>query len=317
MPPPRPSTLALALLYGIAAAAAAVAAGLLPGAGHPASFALYPGAFLLAATVALVAAQGLDPTGWALRRALAALTLPRALAALLVLGVVAELVLRGVYAQFYSALGLAPEDVGLGYGDLLPLAAATLAVAAAAAAAGLLYVALLTYAAALAITLRGGRLPSGLRAVLLPAELVAHEGPIDVAAALRAALAGARRVGVLLLAGGLLAALAFVVGLYAGAADEAGSVIQGGDARRGTVLGVPLPSIHAERVVVRWMHDRVPDAVPDVGRCTYLGQAGGTTVLYDVDHRRALRLPTDAVAVFVDGERSASSCFGPGRSVIG
>ena len=78
-----------------------------------------------------------------------------------------------------------------------------------------------------------------------------------------------------------------------------------------------LPAVRADRVVVRWMHDRVPDAVPDVGRCTYLGQSGGITVLYDVDHRRVFRLPSDSIAVFVDGERSASTCFGPGRSVIG
>jgi hypothetical protein len=313
MRPPRPTALHLALLYGLAVFVAAAATVPSPSA---ARFVLWLAALLLLATVALVAAQGLDPTGWVVRRALGGLTWPRAVVALLLLGFVAYYVFRGVFTQFYGPLGLMPEDVGLGYGDVLQLAAATMAVAAAAVLAGLLAVGLLAYAGALAITLGRGRLPGAVTALLVPAEL-ARTARIGVAAALGAALSCARRSAALLLAGGALAALAFVAGLYAGAAAEAAGVMQGGDARRSTVLGVTLPPVRAERVVVRWMHDRVPDATPDVGRCAYLGQAGGTTVLYDVDHRRVFRLPTDAVAVFVDGDRSATSCFGPGRTVIG
>ena len=313
MRPQRPTALHLALLYGLALVAAAAATAPSPSAGR---FAGWLAALVLVATVTVVAAQGLDPTGWVLRRVLAGLTWPRAVAGLLVLGFVAYYVFRGVFTQFYGPLGLMPEDVGLGYGDVLQLAAATMAVAVAAALAGLLVVGLLAYTGALALTLGRGRLPGAVRGLLVPAELAGSE-PVGVAAALGAALSCARRTAAPLVAGGLLAALGFVDGLSAGAASEAAGVMQGGDARRTTFLGVTLPPVRAERVVVRWMHDRVPDAAPDVGRCAYLGQAGGTTVLYDVDHRRVFRLPSDAVAVFVDGDRSATSCFGPGRSVIG
>jgi hypothetical protein len=64
------------------------------------------------------------------------------------------------------------------------------------------------------------------------------------------------------------------------------------------VAGFPIVPWSVEQAALTWIVDPPASADRLVGHCLmYLGTAGGTTVLYDVDTRRAVRVPTSNIVV--------------------
>jgi hypothetical protein len=236
------------------------------------------------------------------------------LAALSLAGLVAYGIVRLAYAEFYSAFGLTPEEVGLGYQETIAQAGLAL----------LLLALLATFGAGLAILLYGlasvlyfgvlMRLVTGIRGT--PEERRARQYEtylrytssrylsffatmLDPSVSMGKRILGLRRPAV---GGGIvIGSLGVALYLFITAHDAADDVRAGQPVPRPELFGLPFLQIGAERVVIDEVEPRSEKLV-SATRCTlYLGQAGGTTFLFfpavDALPAETLRIPPNQVAV--------------------
>ena len=163
-----------------------------------------------------------------------------------IIGLLVYGLLRQLYAHFYGSLGASPEEVGLGYGETLALSGIAI-----------------------------------LWVLVLPPLLVM--AGLRVAPSLRRGATVDHRVQQL---APLVAALLvlFGVGLLVWGTWEVTGKAYDGDAVTSVNAGpLQVLGLRAEPATVWWLPDRAP-AAPSItsGDCfLYLGQANGTTVLFD------------------------------------
>jgi hypothetical protein len=167
--------------------------------------------------------------------------------------------------KFYSRLGLAPEDVGLNRIDTLTQAT------------GLAIDLLLLVAIMIGFPMLGywwyrrvDSSPSGLTTALWIAAL-------------------------LLIAGGTAF---FEVVWFSEQATWAANRVEAGKSVRLSFLSDT--GIHAERARIAWI-GAAPKGLADLGthRLMFMGQSGGAVVLYDVDDKESIRVPSSTLAVSI------------------
>jgi hypothetical protein len=184
-----------------------------------------------------------------------------AVVVLTVAGAAFYVALRLAYRTFYGRLGLTPEDVGLSYGD------------AVARAAGIALYFAVFFAGVVGAPVLAIRIvkPSG-----------GWVKPFMGIAAVTSAVA---------LFAGLL------VVMWATARSQARLVQDGKTVRPPFLFDT---GTRAHRASVKWVGD-APVGLSDVQthRLMYLGESGGSVVLYDVDEKRSLRLPAGEVVVSI------------------
>jgi hypothetical protein len=187
-----------------------------------------------------------------------------------ILGATFYAIVRASLTSFYGAFGLEPEDVGLGYTDVLVRAVAGLLI--------LLFIGLGPLALAAVATIVFQR--KGL-------------GPLfsDRFLAIYAAF-------------WVLAGLSFtLLGLQATANYSAARVRSGTSVRPAQIPHLldlilnPL-AIRAEPVTVEWLGSDEPRTLENCNcKLMYLGRSSGVVALYDVRHGRTLRLPESELVV--------------------
>lgn len=199
---------------------------------------------------------------------------------------VAYVALRLAYTRFYDALGVAPEDLGLGKVDLLARSAG-LVVAVALAGVFLLEVAAFVAIPIATALVFFKRAPEDTGK---PEQSTSAAGP-------RRRPAWVRRWWKV---GAAISVALVVVPITLLAPRVARQVEQGKAYRDWTVPW------RADPATVRWLR-QPPAGDPLSGRCVmYLGQANGIAVLYDVRSRRVVRIPSSEVVILID--TSADSC---------
>ena len=255
--------------------------------------------------------------------------------ALAVLAIVAYVVLRVAYGQFYGAFRLTPDDLGLGYLELL--AQSALGAAALLIFSGLLISILLAALAGLMAVIAGnspGRagIPPrwairvaaiALASVLVVLVLVDIIAPATAVSILLVGLASvaagvARRhlaadepdPGAVTLQwlrrdiAPLIAVLAIMIGGAILVSDgvTAGTAARAGQSTRSlTLYGVPVVSWRADAATLTWTaRDVSPVLRPLAGDCLmYLGQSNGTVFVYHPGpaRRGTYRIPAATVLV--------------------
>jgi hypothetical protein len=167
--------------------------------------------------------------------------------------------LRVAHQTFYRTFGLTPEDVGLGYGEAL------------ARAAGLAFYLSL---AALSIGFSIFKVRD-----LFFTGAWGRFFRVQWAALLMTIILG------------------FVVFLAGQARSAANDVRSGHNVRPYFFLDT---GIHAERATITWLGD-APRPLADVPthRLMFMGESGGSVVLYDVDVKRSIRIPSSNVGVSI------------------
>lgn len=71
---------------------------------------------------------------------------------------------------------------------------------------------------------------------------------------------------------------------------------------------LPLLNVHAQPATLTWLTPRPPTGIPAEGVYVYLGQAGGSVVVYDVTRTHASHIPAGSVIVSVHS--NARPCAG-------
>jgi phosphoglycerol transferase MdoB-like AlkP superfamily enzyme len=171
--------------------------------------------------------------------------------------------------KFYGRLGLTPEDVGLDRFDTL------------ARSTGLAFAVLLF----LTVVVAGPVMVYGL--------IKYHETrvPFPAPRLFRAFFAAAA------FAAAVLVVVAYV-GTFSRQATSAVATVKAGRPVRLKFL--IDTGIHAERARIAWIGD-APSGLRGLSTHTlmYIGQSGGAVVLYDVDGKRSIRIPSSKVAVAI------------------
>jgi hypothetical protein len=189
-------------------------------------------------------------------------------------GVVAAffyVVLRTAYGQFYAAVGLEPEDVGLGRNELL----------AQAITGPVVYIIVYSgfaFGVAWLIFEVCARRPISLR-------IVAGFAAVVVA-------------GTLVLT---------IVALFVDAHRLSVHIVDGEAARHSYLrlgwIQIPMLQIWAIPVDIEWIGtDPMPDTLVDTSCMFYLGEANDVGVLYDVRNQHALRFPRKSVVLITSRE---------------
>jgi hypothetical protein len=194
-------------------------------------------------------------------------------------------ILRQLYATFYGRLGASPEDVGLGYQQMLSLSTVTI----------------------LAIVVVSG-------AFFLARFFLIRSNVLKVKYRQNASILGAV-LAVLLLAGG-------VWWLFAQTNDGATRAYLGQPVTSAGVGDIQVLGLRAEPAIIEWSAKPTgPDTIS--GHCLmYLGTADGAAVFFDPGPAiRTIRLPVSAITVTIyrvlpqpDGTNPAAACSG-GRLV--
>jgi hypothetical protein len=230
------------------------------------------------------------------------LLLPNLLVIVSVVGILAYAVLRSYYSVFYGPLGVTPEDVGLGYVEVLQLSYAGLFLAA---AVFLILAALLTVLIILQLTLQYGYIKAYLWLLKTltrgRANLQSPEFSDRISRMWRGwgrlslrifDIALAARPGVLLsrhfLGRLMLGAFIFTVVLGAAllnviARDLSRDAIDGKPVFPPTLFGARVLFLRAEPAQVWWTNNTTsPSLQLNLRPCLrYLGQSNGITVFYD------------------------------------
>jgi hypothetical protein len=172
---------------------------------------------------------------------------------------------------FYSRLGLTPEDVGLGRIETLTLA-----------------IGLAFYLVVFAAILVG--LPT------LASWVALRIGRVAVWPARSPRFARATLIAVVLFFS--VSTGFFSIVWFWGQATAAANDVEAGKPVRLSFLSDT--GIHAEKARITWIGD-APKALTDLPthKLMFLGQSGGTVVLYDVDDKRSIRIPSSNVAVLI------------------
>jgi hypothetical protein len=191
-------------------------------------------------------------------------------------------ILRQLYATFYGVLGASPEEVGLGYQQMVSLSTVAL----------------------LAIVLIGGVLVL-IRTLLVRSNLLQarHRTRVSIAGAV---------VAVLILAAG-------VGWLFAQAKHDAALAYDGQPVTSVNLGGIELLELRAEPASIEWAAN--PPSGPDTvsGHCLmYLGTADGVSVFFDPGPEiRTIRLQLSEITVTLyralpqpGGGSPAAACSG-------
>ena len=247
-------------------------------------------------------------------------------AALAVAAIILYGVLRIAYSVFYHGFGLTPDDLGLGYGDLLVQSAvgtvlllvAMLLLASIGAlfavgcmrvidraagvegrrlwlvCGGLFGFALVTIASTFTRSQVSSDVFSGT--VVLASVIVVPFGVHALIAGLRGDHAGQWWRGIMVVP---VVVFAFAIwALLQKAKDDRARVLSGHPASF-TLLGFPITSWRAEDATVRWTNAKpASDLTSLTNSCLlYLGESGGTAFLYRATTHRLLRISTGNIVI--------------------
>jgi hypothetical protein len=240
--------------------------------------------------------------------------------------------LRAAYSGFYGELGLRPEDVGLGYAEILAqtvpglilisvtvLAGATILVAFVFAyEAGLSRLTAFSYGMLSRIPGLGflgqtqlWRSSPTVYAlaiyILVLAIAPVHDlmivGGCLLAIVLLVELRERRWLGLATipgLTGGLVLGAVFItaLGLLVANAYQDGAAVKRGETRHPVVLGLSVASWGGDQAQVT---SDAPAAIRkrNADRLMFLGQASGTAVLYDASTEESLRIPANSITIIV------------------
>lgn len=262
--------------------------------------------------------------------------MPDVRAVLAVLGLLFYAVLRIAYSVFYGRFGLSPDDLGLGYVELLLQSIVGTSIVLVVALAGA-FVLICEYVGVVAflgdvfrrdkhgeqdawsdisqfvvtvVTVSGfGAAVTaavglhGVSSVMFTVAVVV----IIVWATLRGLRvlsrgvldAHHRRRWLVVVAAVVLATVGLSIAALIGQAKSDASRVYAGHPTAPTVFGVRMTSWGAEAATVSWTSDQVAsDLTRLAGRCVmYLGQSGGTTFVYDAGAHETVRIPTAISAV--------------------
>lgn len=209
---------------------------------------------------------------------------------LAVLGIVLYAVLRIAYSFFYSPFGLRPDDLGLGYLDLLVQSAVGIVLLCMA----MLVVAAVFYAAFSLTKAASKSLTRHIDGRSLD-ERVPKKKKQDAGTG---SPLGDRRIWAALILVVIVAAL-----LMARAYSDRSKVWDGHSASF-TVFGFSITSWGAEDATISWTSDvTAAELSPLAGRCLlYFGQSGGTAYFYKRDTRQVLRIPTSDIVIHTRGK---------------
>jgi len=268
------------------------------------------------------------------RQTLVGLIQTQPAAVLTVIGLITYGILRAVYGLFYARLGVAPEEVGLGYVDTLEQSVVGLVIVALISAAGGLIALWVSFVLGRKLFAIGHHFGARLQAwsylgltFLAPMVLLAlsvkyrsleilvaivplwifmlsrgyaaarNGTPTEEDVTLRVFVRQRQRFIPFFVAS-VVRPLLITTPLYAW--------VLGTDAREGrSVEGLswvlPILTLRAERAEVAWAGSPPPLWFTSVsGHCLmYLGQSNGVTVLYDVRSRSSIRAPTVSLVVTV------------------
>jgi hypothetical protein len=197
------------------------------------------------------------------------------LPAVTIAGAVVYAIVRTALQRFYVTLGVEPEEVGLGYSDVLARTVFGLVIylliALGVAAVSWLLLAVLRGRMGIDDPLRGYTPPRSLEWWM---NRTLRGFPVIM---------------------GCLSVILFVFLLF-DAADVASNDVRSGRAVRPgysgwEVFNNPL-ALRADLVKVEWLGEDKPRALMDTNtKVMYLGRSEGVIVLYDTTHQRTLRLP--------------------------
>lgn len=230
-------------------------------------------------------------------------------AVLLLAGLVLYVVLRVAYARFYAPFGLSPDDLGLGYVDLL----------AQAAVATVVVVVLVVGSAASTIALYEHRRWYDVALVVLIFVLMGFSVvlsefrvlPVAVAVVSIALVArGMTRVGGMedrARRAWLTPVVSFFVlaaaWLLVDAANRDAAAVRAGSPMPSYIMGVPVGLWKAEAATLSWTTNRIDPGVRGLAKScvVYLGQSGNTLFLYApyAGRRATFRVPAGAAVVRV------------------
>jgi hypothetical protein len=234
---------------------------------------------------------------------------------LVLLGVIIYAILSTVYASFYEALGVDPNDVGLGYANVLAHSVSYVGyVLGIAAVSGLLFVVSVTIIEVASKVLREYRYGSATE----PRPRLSWVAADSLHEFLEDSLPGGARpsriivvIVVTIVIFSVLLGYGATQGIAAGhiAADvRAGHPII---PRTATPFGIKILAVRADPVLV-WAAGK-PDDAPAVEKLVnrtdllYLGQANSTIVLYDPRQHQAIYLPASTVMLSIGACRSPHS----------
>jgi hypothetical protein len=244
-----------------------------------------------------------------------------------ILGITIYTTLHAVYSLFYSQLGVTPEEIGLGYADIVQQAAglvvAIVISAVSSAVASNLGIAvgnwLLRIGHRLAVTRRASSLlallflpPVALIIVGLKYPFALIPIPVWMFCLSRGWTAGSEarppdqvQYGdqltlryVLFFTAAIIAPLLVTTPLYAW---RLGRSVQHGESVRGLSSTIPILTLRAELSDVALSDGKpAPWFTAISGHCLmYLGQANNVTMLYDVQTHSSIRAPSSTVIVTV------------------
>ncbi len=216
-------------------------------------------------------------------------------------GLISYGILKSAYSRFYGELGLRPEDVGLGYTEILGESLVGLA---------LLEGLLVAISALVLLTLR-----LMIRAYLRRFE---HYEAHSIAGCI-GAIASAVLRAILVTVAWWVSIAVFLIGtlflllFLVRGAEANGASLRAGRAEDLTLasLGIGqgqviIISWQAYPATIYWSRDANPELVKRSDGCLmYLGRTGDTTVLYDVTEMDTIRVPTSSLTVVVNSGRRA------------
>jgi hypothetical protein len=252
-----------------------------------------------------------------------------------VLGLLFYAVLRIATSVFYGRFGLSPDDLGLGYVELLvqSVVGTSIVLVVALAAAFLViceYVGVVAFfndifrrqgtderdawsdlssivftvvavsgtgsAITAAVGLQG---VSGAMLTLAIAVVLVWTTLRGVRVLSRGVLGAHRRRWLVLVAAVVLATVGFSIAALIGQARDDADRVFAGHPAAPAVFGVRMTSWGAETATLSWTSDQVaPDLRRLTGRCLmYLGQSGGTSFFYDPGAHETVRIPAAISAV--------------------
>jgi hypothetical protein len=186
-----------------------------------------------------------------------------------VLGVITYGFLRLAYGSFYRPLGVTPEEVGLGFNEVL-----TRSILFMVLVVGFAAVALIIFVAGSVVWRRAFHRTHAPRS--LPR----------------------RTIHLVFIVALVVAALSFEFALVGAARESAEAVKEGRSVGPVRLLWLPLLRFQAEPADVSWLgQSQPPTALAERTCIHFLGAANGTLVLYDTRADQVLRLPQDQILV--------------------
>jgi hypothetical protein len=266
-----------------------------------------------------------------------------------VIGAALYTLLRVVYSRFYWKLGLQPEDVGLGYAQILDQSLVALVLLTAFSSVAITLLVLIPDSwfqpkfARRWFTLLSVIIPGefGLILFLLwpsnPPSLVRGFLPLIFfisfivygiwlrlirathAVPARPELRAQRTVEIRIAIAWIVATLGPLLSLsliaQVKAMDEIAADVRNGKTAHYLLFDPPVLAIGGDPATVYWPATPLPPSSPSpqtpapYQHCLmYIGQANGSTVLYDVKSKTAIRVPSNTIIVQTDPEWKGSNC---------